>query len=183
MTRKRRDNARRLRNAVEALPEHTKLGMLRGIQGNRVIVGAYTDQRGGVCPMLAAHRNGGRTDFASFARAWDAFTGAKKPRRASAREVRTLRGYLEVALIREGNAPRDPGSAATWAQGSLAVEVRRVQASRRRAAEAEARESAEITVEELLMDTYAAGEQERSERRARELLEPGAPGRAPAARR
>ena len=51
--------------------------MLRGIRSNRVIVGAYVDKRGGVCPMLAAHRNGGRTNFGTFARAWDAFTGAE----------------------------------------------------------------------------------------------------------
>ena len=108
MRKNRRENADRLRRAVEALPAHTKQGMLDGIRSNRVIVGAYTDKRGGVCPMLAAHRNGGRTDFGTFAKAWDAFTGAKRPRRASVREVRTLRGYLEVALIREGVAPSQP---------------------------------------------------------------------------
>ena len=148
----RRNNAERLRNAVEALPVHTQLGMLEGIQRNRVIVGAYTDKRGGVCPMLAAHRNGGRTDFGTFAKAWDAFTGAKRPRRASAREVRTLRGYLEVALIRSGIAPPEPGSgaAASWSRGSLADEVRAVQAARRARAEFEAREDRGVTVEELL---------------------------------
>ena len=103
--------AERLRRAVEALPAHTKRGMLQGIRANRVIVGAYTDKRGGVCPMLAAHRNGGRTDFSTFAKAWDAFTGAKRARRASAREVRTLRGYLEVALIRDGVPPPETGEA------------------------------------------------------------------------
>ena len=46
--------------------------MLRGIATNRIIVGAYVDRSsGGICPMLAAHRNGGRTDVAAFARAWD----------------------------------------------------------------------------------------------------------------
>ncbi len=169
MRSKRRNNAERLRNAVEALPRHTKEGMLRGIQRNRVIVGAYVDKRGGVCPMLAAHRNGGRTDFGSFARAWDAYTGAKKARRATARELRTLKGYLEVALIREGIAPPDPPTTA-WAERSLSEEVRDVQASRRRLAEAEAREAAEVTIEELLADTYAVSEQERSESRADELL-------------
>lgn len=170
--RTRRSNSRRLRGAVEALPRHTKLGMLEGINSNRVIVGAYTDKRGGVCPMLAAHRNGGRTDFGSFALAWDAFTGARKARRASAREVRTLRGYLEVALIREGVAPPRPGAPQGEWTGPrpLAEEVRDVQASRRRLAEAEAREQAEVTVEELLARSYAAGEQERSESRAEELL-------------
>jgi hypothetical protein len=148
--------------------------MLEGIQRNRVIVGAYTDKRGGVCPMLAAHRNGGRTDFGSFAKAWDAFTRAKKSRRASAREVRTLKGYLEVALIREGIAPPSildgSPSAAGWAEaGTLGEEVRAVQAGRRRRAEAAASDS-EVTIEELLAGTYAEGEQERSERRAREIL-------------
>lgn len=153
---KRRDNAERLRRAVEALPRHTKEGMLDGVRTNRVIVGAYTDKRGGVCPMLAAHRNGGRTNFGTFATAWDAFTGAKKPRRASAREVRTLRGYLEVALIREGIAPHEPDwTASSWAERPLAEEVRDVQASRRQLAEAEAREQAGVTVEELLERTCA----------------------------
>src|SRR5262245_48435095 len=101
---RRRNNAQRLRNAVSAMPARTKAAMLRGIRSNRVIVGAYVDKRGGVCPMLAAHRNGGRTNFGTFARAWDAYTGAKrrKPRRASRREVRTLEGYLETSLIRDG---------------------------------------------------------------------------------
>ena len=148
--RNRRGNAQRLRRAVEALPAHTKRGMLEGIRANRVIVGAYTDKRGGVCPMLAAHRNGGRTDFGTFAKAWDAFTGAKRPRRASAREVRTLRGYIEVALIREGFAPPEHGGTSPWAARPLADEVRDVQASRRAAAEAQAGEQTDITIEELL---------------------------------
>ena len=46
--------------------------MLRGIDANPIIVGAYVDRAsGGICPMLAAHRNGGRTSLASFARAWE----------------------------------------------------------------------------------------------------------------
>ena len=98
-----RSNARRaqrLRTTVQALPVHTREAMLRGINENPIIVGAYTDKRGGVCPMLAAHRNGGRTSFASFARAWDAYTGVtKRPRRATRREVQTLRAYLEMSLI------------------------------------------------------------------------------------
>ncbi|HEY8640890.1 MAG TPA: hypothetical protein VIL53_10330 [Solirubrobacterales bacterium] len=98
--RRRRDNAARLRTAVDLLPRHTREGMLHGIDSNSIIVGGYTDGEGGVCPMLAAHRNGGRTSFASFARAWDAFTGAgKRPRRASGREVRVLRTHLEMSLL------------------------------------------------------------------------------------
>jgi hypothetical protein len=145
--RQKRPDAMRLRHAVEALPTHTKQGMLKGIQTNRVVVGAYTDKRGGVCPMLAAHRNGGRTSFGAFALAWDAYTGARKPRRASAREVRTLKGYLELALVREGIRPEDP----IRRESTLAAEVRAVKAARRRLAEADARES-EVTIEQLLTE-------------------------------
>ncbi len=88
-----------LRVAVERLPEHTKEAMLRGIDTNRIIVGAYVDSSsGGICPMLAAHRNGARTSVANFARAWDVYTNAKRPRRATRREVRTLRSLLEWSL-------------------------------------------------------------------------------------
>jgi hypothetical protein len=99
MRRPTRDPARRLRIAVERLPRHTKEAMLRGIASNRIIVGAYVDpESGGICPMLAAHRNGGRTNVASFARAWDEYTDARRRRRATRREVRTLRTLLEHSL-------------------------------------------------------------------------------------
>ena len=52
--------------------------------------------------MLAAHRCGGRTDFRSFARAWDRFTGAgKRARSATEREVRTLTAQLEASIWAE----------------------------------------------------------------------------------
>jgi hypothetical protein len=74
--------------------------MLEGIEANRIIVGAYTDRQGGVCPMLAAHRNGGRTSLASFARAWDRYTRARgRPRPATDREVATLRVMLEASIM------------------------------------------------------------------------------------
>jgi hypothetical protein len=73
--------------------------MLEGIGENEIIVGAYTDRDGRVCPMLAAHRSGGRTSLASFARAWDRYTGARKPRPATTRELRTLRSMLEASLM------------------------------------------------------------------------------------
>jgi hypothetical protein len=99
MRRKSRDPARRLRIAVERLPRHTKEAMLRGIDTNRIIVGAYVDSSsGGICPMLAAHRNGGRTDVAAFARAWDEYTNPRRPRRATRREVARLRALLERSL-------------------------------------------------------------------------------------
>jgi hypothetical protein len=156
---KRRNNAQRLRNAVYAMPVRTKAAMLRGIRSNRVIVGAYVDKRGGVCPMLAAHRNGGRTNFGTFARAWDAYTGAdqRKPRRASRREVRTLEGYLEISLVRDGiELDTD-----THPDRSLSDEVREIQATRRRLAEADARDGSDISVEDLLSTAY--GEHSRAE--------------------
>jgi hypothetical protein len=77
--------------------------MLDGIDASRIIVGAYTDRQGGICPMLAAHRRGGRTNLASFARAWDRYTRAKtgRPRPATGREVRTLRTMLEASVSLE----------------------------------------------------------------------------------
>jgi hypothetical protein len=129
-----RDTAKRLRTAVELLPSHTREAMLRGIDSNTIIVGGYTDGEGGVCPMLAAHRNGGRTSFASFATAWDAFTGAgKRPRCASRREIRALRTYLEMSLLEEGTR--------LGATGTLAEAADRIRAERREIAARDAAEA------------------------------------------
>ena len=91
--------------------------MLDGIDSNRIIVGAYTDRQGGVCPMLAAHRNGGRTSLASFARAWDRYTRAGKgPRPATERELLTLRTMLEASIAIDSGVDeelRDDGGRAT----------------------------------------------------------------------
>jgi hypothetical protein len=93
-----------LRTAIDCLPARTREAMLAGVRSNEIIVGAYTDRSGGVCPMLAAHRCGGRTDFLSFARAWDRFTGARgRARRASERELRVLTTHLEASLVQEGD--------------------------------------------------------------------------------
>jgi hypothetical protein len=92
--------ARDLRTAIDCLPLKTRKAMLGGVESNRIIVGAYTDRSGGVCPMLAAHRNGGRTSLASFARAWDSYTGVRgrKARPATERELTTLRTMLEASI-------------------------------------------------------------------------------------
>jgi len=109
MRRRPRDPARRLRIAVERLPLRTKEAMLRGIATNRIIVGAYVDSSsGGICPMLAAHRNGGRTDVAAFARAWDEYTNPRRPRRATRREVATLRALLASSLDVDTTLDRTP---------------------------------------------------------------------------
>ncbi len=96
----------RLRAAVEAMPRHAREAMLRGIADNTIIVGAYTDPRsGGICPMLAAHRNGGRVSLSSFARSWDRYTDADKPRPATRREIRTLVALLENSLTADVQLP------------------------------------------------------------------------------
>ncbi len=88
-----------LRRAIDCLPERTKHAMLEGIEANTIIVGAYTDRNGGVCPMLAAHRHGGRTNLLAFAKAWDRFCNAKRPRIATERELAILKAHLEAATL------------------------------------------------------------------------------------
>ena len=107
-----RRTAQELRQAVDCLPARTREAMLEGIGMNEIIVGAYTDRDGRVCPMLAAHRHGGRTNLASFARAWDRYTGARRPRPASEREVRTLRAMLEASLMYAEETPELASAAA-----------------------------------------------------------------------
>jgi hypothetical protein len=94
--------AQNLRLAIDCMPRTTREAMLDGITSNRIIVGAYTDRDGGICPMLAAHRHGGRTALASFARSWDRYTGAGgRPRPATDRELRTLKAMLQASLYSE----------------------------------------------------------------------------------
>jgi len=100
-----------LRLAVECMPLATREAMLRGVSaGERIIAGAYVDGQGGVCPMLAAHRCGGRTDFLSFARSWDRFTGVRGSARAvTARELAILVSLLQESV--EGADALDLGGA------------------------------------------------------------------------
>jgi hypothetical protein len=105
--------------------------MLHGIERNQIIVGAYTDGEGGICPMLAAHRNGGRTNFASFAKAWDEFTGARRPRGATHREIRALRTYLEMSLL------EDDSRGASLAQLAEGIRAERRESAERAAVEPE----------------------------------------------
>jgi hypothetical protein len=90
-----------LRLTIDCLPVATREAMLDGVRdAERIIVGAYTDGHGGVCPMLAAHRCGGRTNFLSFARAWDRFTHAGRQARAATRRERSiLIRQLEASLM------------------------------------------------------------------------------------
>jgi hypothetical protein len=97
-----RDPITRLRRAIDCLPASTRRAMLDGIRSEPIVVGAYTDGRGGVCPMLAAHRRGGRTSQLAFARAWDGFAHARGVRRAAPRELRVLEELLVASLQRDG---------------------------------------------------------------------------------
>jgi hypothetical protein len=96
-----RDPITRLQRAIDCLPAATRRAMLDGIRTQAIVVGAYTDGRGGVCPMLAAHRRGGRTSHLAFARAWDGYARASRVRRATPRELRTLEDLLVASLQRD----------------------------------------------------------------------------------
>jgi hypothetical protein len=144
-----------LRLAIDCLPARTRRAMLEGIRRHDIIVGAYADRAGGVCPMLAAHRCGGRTSFVSFARAWDRFAGVRRARRATPRELRILEGQLEAslaaadaldlgaaiaaheALRARPGAAEPPGARERWAwlrpgPRSAEDELRRLEAQRER---------------------------------------------------
>jgi hypothetical protein len=88
--------------------------MLDGIAANKIIVGAYATSDG-VCPMLAAHRAGGRTNLIAFAKAWDRFAfrdaRSRRARRATERELLILKAHLEASLLDE-DAPVDDLAAA-----------------------------------------------------------------------
>ena len=98
---RRRDPISQLESTVGCLPRATREAMLEGIRTRPIIAGAYTDNHGGICPMLAAHRGGARTSLLSFARSWDAFARAKRPRRATRRELRVLEDLLVASLAAE----------------------------------------------------------------------------------
>jgi hypothetical protein len=98
-----RDPISRLERAIDCLPVATRRAMLEGIRRQPIVAGAYTDGRGGVCPMLAAHRLGGRTTHLAFARAWDAFARVRGVRRATPGELGTLEQLLTASLERDGD--------------------------------------------------------------------------------
>jgi hypothetical protein len=127
---RRRDPISQLETAIECLPRTTREAMLEGIRTRPIIAGAYTDNRGGICPMLAAHRGGGRTSLLSFARSWDAFARATRVRRATQRELRVLEDLLVASLERETDlgaaiaAHRESTAHADAAELSAVVEGR-----------------------------------------------------------
>jgi hypothetical protein len=98
-----------LRLTIDCLPVSTREAMLEAVQSReRIIVGAYVDGQGGVCPMLAAHQAGGRTAFLPFAKAWDRFTRAgRRARLATRRELDILIGQLQASLLSEADIDLD----------------------------------------------------------------------------
>jgi hypothetical protein len=126
----RRDPINELRREIDRLPVATRSAMLAGIRSSTIVVGAYTDSNGGVCPMLAAHRQGERTDALAFAKAWDVYGRARKVRRASRRELRVLERLLLESLEQQ-EAPVT----------NLGLAVAEHQAMRRATAERDARET------------------------------------------
>jgi hypothetical protein len=93
-----RDPITALQRAIRCLPVRTREAMLEGIRTHPIVAGAYTDGHGGVCPMLAAHRHGGRTTYLPFSRAWDALARTQRVRRATPRELRILEDLLLASL-------------------------------------------------------------------------------------
>jgi hypothetical protein len=85
------------------------------------------DKQGGVCPMLAAHRNGGRTSLASFAHSWDRYTGVRRRARpATERELNTLTAMLEASIALD-----ELPSVAEVAREAQASRARRLRVFRR----------------------------------------------------
>lgn len=114
MRTRRRSTIQELRRTIDRLPRTTRIAMLDGIRTNEIIVGAYST-RDGICPMLAAHRAGGRTDCISFAKAWDrfAFGDVRRAlsRRATRRELLVLRSHLEASLLEDETGNPDLAAA------------------------------------------------------------------------
>jgi hypothetical protein len=106
--RTRRRATDELRLAIRCLPRATRVAMLEGIAANPIIAGAYSS-REGICPMLAAHRAGGRTNLIAFAEAWDRFAQRthrfRHSRRATERELNFLRAHLEASLMEDDDVP------------------------------------------------------------------------------
>ncbi len=113
-----------LRQSIDTLPERTRLAMLSGLASNTVITGAFTDGSG-VCPMLAAHREGGVSRCMSFPEAWDRFCGVHGryiTRPATGDEVLHLRMQLQESLSAR---PDTNGFAEAIAEHEATVEARR----------------------------------------------------------
>jgi hypothetical protein len=128
-----RDPITALERAIQSLPAATRAAMLEGIREHPIVCGAYTDGRGGICPMLAAHRHGGRVTLLAFARSWDAFARTRRVRRATPRELRTLEDLLVASLTHESDFARAIAEyqASRTRREYPEIRARRLSASRR----------------------------------------------------
>ena len=187
MRRRDRNPAERLRFAVEACRAAPGRRCCAASTPTRSSSAPTSTATGGICPMLAAHRNGGRTSLASFARAWDRYTGAKRPRRGdpprgrarsrSLLESSLDRGDLDAArLDRRGGRP-DPRRARR-ARGARRARRRSAPPGHRRAPpRRELRDRLHWSWMrparryDEFRDLLAAAEEQLAEQRAAELLE------------
>ena len=109
------DPARELRAAIDQLSPRTRLAMLEAVRcpATPIIAGGYVARGGGVCPLLAAHRRGGRTHddsvgASTFAGVWDRFTGTRtgEPRAIDETDRRALETMLAESVARRVDEPR-----------------------------------------------------------------------------
>lgn len=99
-----RENAQaELRRSIDVLPERTRQAMLIGLKNNTVITGAFAGSKDGACPMMAAHREGGRTSCCTFPEAWDKFCGVH-----GRNIVRPATEYEVMILCEEIQASLEP---------------------------------------------------------------------------
>jgi len=123
MTTPREQAVAELRQSIDVLPERTRKAMLIGLGNNTVITGAFSGGGGTACPMLAAHRAGGRTRACSFPEAWDRFTGV-----AGRQIIRPATDYEVLILRREIEASLEPAGPTMFAEAiaehQAAVEAR-----------------------------------------------------------
>lgn len=110
MTTPREQAVAELRRSIDVLPERTRKAMLIGLGNNTVITGAFGGGDG-ACPMLAAHREGGRTSACSFPEAWDTFCGV-----AGRHIVRPATDYEVLILRREIEASLEPAGPTLFAE-------------------------------------------------------------------
>jgi hypothetical protein len=102
--------AEELHKVIERLPLRTRSAMLDAVRSPRasLIAGAYVDGDGGTCPLLPAHRRGGRVNddaaaASRFAGLWDLFTGTRSgaPRPIEEGERQALESMLTASVARE----------------------------------------------------------------------------------
>jgi len=124
-----REQARaELRRSIDVLPERTRKAMLVGLGNNTVITGAFAASGQGACPMMAAHREGGRTSCCTFPEAWDKFTGVYGRhivREATPYEIQILCEEIEASLV---PAPHTSDLADAIAEHQAMLEARRREA-------------------------------------------------------